>query len=70
MWATKTSINDYCAGLKKFYKFMIEQGLNDEDEYEEMYNIIKEDKGEWLATLQLYDDPDITDMREVWGMKF
>jgi len=33
-----------------------------------MLNEIKNDKDEWLDTLRRYDDPDIVDMGEVWGI--
>ncbi len=61
MWASKTSINDFCAGFKKFYKYMLEQELLDEDYYYEMIEDIKENKGEWQAALQRFDDLSIDD---------
>ena len=33
----------------------------------EMQSMIKEDMPEWIATMNRYDDPSITDMGKVWG---
>lgn len=63
MWATRTSINDYCAGFKKFYKFMLEKEIVTKDDYQEMLEEIKENREEWLATLQRFDDPE-----DIWGI--
>jgi len=66
MWASKTSINDYTAGFKKFYKFMLEKGLIAKEDYEDVCLTIKEKKADWLETLERFDDPDITDPGEIW----
>ena len=51
---------------------------NTMDEYEksqidkeDLYDLkkrIKRDMPEWIATMERYDNPEITDMEEVWGI--
>ena len=68
MWASEASIRGNAASLKKFYKFLHEQGMVSEEDLDFLKETIKEEMPEWLATLSRYDDPSITDMREVWGI--
>jgi hypothetical protein len=63
MWASKTAIKDYCAGFKKFYKFMEENGRITEEDYKGICDMIKENKSDWLAGLESYDDFD-----DIWGI--
>jgi intergrase/recombinase len=67
MWASKSSIKANAASLKKFYTFLLEKGLIEKDDLQELKETIKEEMSEWLATLERYDDPSIDDMGEVWG---
>ena len=67
MWASKTSIKSNAASLKKFYTYLTERGLVDK-ELVSLKETIKEEMPEWLATLDRYDDPSITDMEDVWGL--
>jgi len=48
MWASPAHVNDYCAVFKKFYKFLLEKGLIEKEEYREMLEDIKENKEDWL----------------------
>lgn len=68
MWASAASIRSNAASLKKFYKFLHERGLVSKDDLDMLKSIIKEEMPEWLATVDRYDDPDITDMGDVWGL--
>ena len=68
MWASQTAIKDYCAGFKKFYKFLEEKGQVTEEEYQELLGIIKESKSDWLKTLERYDDPSIDDLEDIWDI--
>jgi site-specific recombinase XerD len=70
MWASESSIKSNAASLKKFYTFMSERGLIDEETLQDLKMTIKEEMPEWIATLRRYDDPSITDMGEVWGTPF
>lgn len=67
MWASKSSIKGNATSLKKFYTFLLEKGLIEKDDLQELKEIIKEKMDEWLATLERYDDPEIEDMEDVWG---
>lgn len=69
MWASPAHIKSNAASLKKFYTFMYEQGKIEQEELDDLKEIIKEEMPEWIATMKRYDDPSITDMAEVWGLK-
>jgi len=69
MWASKVSIKSNAASLKKFYTYLCERGLVEKEDLDSLKGTIKEEMGEWLATLERYDDPSITDMGEVWGLQ-
>ena len=68
MWASQSSIKSSAATLKKFYTFMHEKGRVTQEELDDLKAEIKEEMPEWLATLARYDDPDIDDMDDVWGI--
>ena len=68
MWASKPQIKGNATSLKKFYQFMLEKGKVMKEEYNELQKIIKKEMPEWLATMDRYDDPEIEDMEEVWGL--
>lgn len=68
MWASTASIKSNAASLKKFYTYLYERGLVDKEDLDSLKETIKEELPEWLATLDRYDDPSITDMEEVWGL--
>jgi hypothetical protein len=68
MWASKGSIKSNAASLKKFYGFMRENGRIQQEDLADIKERIKEDMPEWLATLARYDDPDIDEPAEIWGL--
>jgi len=68
MWANAAAIKQNATSIKKFYQFMMEKNEIDADEFEELKNDIKENMSEWIATMNRYDDPDIEDMGDVWGL--
>jgi hypothetical protein len=68
MWASPSAIRENAGSLKKFYTFMQEQGQIDPDELQELKETIKEEMPEWVGTVERYDDPDITDPGEIWGL--
>ena len=68
MWASKSSIKSNATSIKKFYEFMLEKGNIDEEAYKELKEEIKNNMQEWLDTMDRYDDPEIDDMEEVWGL--
>jgi len=65
LWASQTSIRGNAASLKKFYTFMHEKGLIEDDDLANLKETIKRGMPEWLATLERFDDPFIDD---VWEM--
>jgi len=67
MWASQASIRSNAASLKKFYRFMFEQGRVAEGELDLLKATIKDEMPDWLETLSRYDDPSIEDPGEVWG---
>jgi site-specific recombinase XerD len=67
-WASKSSMKANATSLTKFYTFLVEKGLTDQDSLRELKERIKDDMPEWLATLERYDDPSIEDMADVWGI--
>ncbi|OQB68397.1 MAG: hypothetical protein BWX92_03932 [Deltaproteobacteria bacterium ADurb.Bin135] len=68
MWANKSAIKGNAARLKKFYQYLYEDGKVSKETFSAMKESIKENMPEWLATMERYDDPDIEDMEEVWGI--
>ncbi len=68
MWASKSTIKSNATSIKKFYEFMLEKGNIDKEDYIELKEEIKNNMQEWLDTMDRYDDPEIEDMEEVWGL--
>lgn len=68
MWASKTAIKENAASLKKFYQFLFEAGKISNEAFDDLKMTIKEDMPDWCATMDRYDDPDIEDPEEIWGI--
>ena len=68
MWASPAEIKANAASLKKFYTFLQKSGTIEEKELEDITKTIKEEMPDWIATIKRYDDPDITEMEEVWDL--
>jgi len=69
MWSSPEQIKSNAASLKKFYTFMLEKGMIEKDDLDGLKETIRDEMPEWIATMKRYDDPSITDMGEVWGLK-
>lgn len=67
MWASKTTIKENAASLKKFYQYLHENNKITEVSLSDLKERIKSDMPDWLATIERYDNPEIEDMEEVWG---
>ncbi len=67
-WSSPAQIKSNAASLKKFYTYLFEKKMIDKQELIDLKAKIKEDMPEWIATVNRYDDPSITDMNEVWGL--
>jgi site-specific recombinase XerD len=68
MWASKTAIKENAASLKKFYQFMFEAGKISHGTLEDLKVMIKEEMPDWFATMERYDDPNMEDPEEIWGI--
>jgi len=49
-------------------KFMYEHGKISKEDLSIVKEHIKEEMPEWLATMDRYDNPNITDIEEIWGL--
>ncbi|MGO8749613.1 MAG: hypothetical protein ACLQNE_26960 [Thermoguttaceae bacterium] len=67
-WASPSAIRQNAVSLKKFYTFMREKGEIDAEALNDLKETIKEEMPEWMATMRRYDDPDITEPGEIWGL--
>jgi len=68
MWASESSIKSNAASLKKFYAYLSERGMVEKEDLDSLKETIRGEMPEWVASLDRYDDPSITDMEEVWGL--
>ena len=58
LWSTPANIKTTAASLKKFYKFMYDNGHIDEADYTFVCSEIKENMAEWQEECARYNDPD------------
>jgi len=65
MWASATAIKENITSLKHFYTFMFHQGKIEQKDLNEMKQIIKLNKADWITTLHQFDDPDV-DFEDIW----
>ncbi len=68
MWASQAAIKENASSLKKFYQFMFDKKKISKESLDWLTQRIKDEMPEWLAIMGRYDDPDIEDMGEVWGI--
>jgi site-specific recombinase XerD len=68
MWSSVAAIKANAASLKKFYAFMLEEDMIENEEFENLKKTIREEMPEWTATMRRYEDDSIEDMNEVWGI--
>jgi len=54
MWASKYTIQENIASLKKFYTFLNEIGKTSDNDLKAMKQLIKEEKSEWLEEVESY----------------
>jgi site-specific recombinase XerD len=52
LWASRTSIKENAATMKKFYTFMREKGQVNADELQELKDTIEEEMPEWLEAVE------------------
>lgn len=61
MWASKTSIKETAASIKKFYQAMLEYQHITKEDYKYVCDEIKENMECWLDSLEMYDDDSFYD---------
>lgn len=55
-WASPAQIKSNAASLKKFYRFLLEKGLVEKAELDELTAEIKQEMPRWLAAVKAFDD--------------
>jgi len=56
MWASPGSIRRNAASVKKFYAFMLENGLVSQQSVDDLAQMIKQEMPKWIAQVERYDD--------------
>lgn len=70
IWSSKTTIKETAAGIKKFYKCMMEHGHVEKIDYRILCDEIKENMDYWLASFDEYMNADFDTfdwMSDFWG---
>jgi site-specific recombinase XerD len=57
MWSTPSSTKSNIASIKKFYRYLLENDIVDEDDYNDLCETINCSKEEWLDLVERYNDP-------------
>ncbi len=57
MWASPTSVKSYIATFKKFFKYLVTTNKIDSDEYDDLLEVIKDEKEDWLNSVE-FDEED------------
>ena len=58
MWSDESSIKSNITSIKKFYTFMQSLNLISKDDLKFLNKGIKENKENWIGTVNRYNDPD------------
>ena len=67
LFASKTSLQEEAASLKKFYKYMSELGYVKKDDYEFLAKLIKDNMDYYLEKLEEFDNYDEDDeYYDIW----
>lgn len=56
MWSLPSQIKSNIASFKKFYKFLLGKGVISKTAYNDMIQIIKEEKDNWIRARKEYDE--------------
>ena len=62
MWSTPSTIKTTASSLKKFYRFMLDKGAIDEEDYAFVCSEIKDNMAEWQEECARYNDPEDYDL--------
>jgi len=55
-WSSCAYIKSYASSLKKFYAYLLEENLVEQDDYYDMCKTIKDRMQEWLEEMKRYED--------------
>jgi len=55
-WSSCAHIKSYASSLKKFYAFLLEQNVVEQEDYDYLCETIKENMQEWLQKMKSYED--------------
>ena len=55
-WSSCAHIKSNAAGIKKFYAYLLEKNVVEQEDYDELCQIIKDDMPEWLEEMERYDE--------------
>jgi len=64
MWSSENTIKENITSFRKFYTFLEKEGKIDKEDLDELKELIKEQKDEWIRKVNLYNDPD-TDFEDI-----
>lgn len=64
LFASRTSMKETAASIKKFYKCMVEKNYINKEDFDFMSSVIKDEMNEWLERLDRFDNYD--DYEEDW----
>lgn len=56
LWASKNSLKETAANIKKFYQYMSENNYVTVEDYKDMCNFIKENMDEFLEQMDAFDN--------------
>lgn len=56
MWSSPSQTRSCIAGIKKFYKFLFDKGVISKAAYNDMLQIVKEEKDNWIRTCKEYNE--------------
>ena len=56
MWLSSLQIKSNIASFKKFYKLLLSKGVISKTAYNDMIQIIKEEKDNWIRACKEYDE--------------
>lgn len=62
MWSSVNSIKSNIASLKKFYRYLLDQGVVTKEAYESLCEDMKDNKEEWFDMVRGYYDLDDDDL--------
>ena len=64
MWASRNSLKETAASIKKFYQYMSENNYVNKKDYEYMCSFIKENMDNFLEQVDAFEDGTYYDMFE------